>query len=160
MSDPVLRPATDADAPAVAELWHAGWHDAHPGHVPEGLTAARTLESFHSRAAGAVGATTVAVVDDRLAGFVMVVGDEVEQVYVGAADRGSGVATVLLDAAAGQVAAQGHEVAWLAAAAGNARARRFYERSGWTDEGDLAYTVEAGGATYVSPCRRYTRRVG
>ena len=38
-----IRPAVDADMAAVADLWHVGWHDGHAGHVPEGLTAARTL---------------------------------------------------------------------------------------------------------------------
>jgi GNAT superfamily N-acetyltransferase len=38
----------------------------------------------------------------------MVVGDEVEQVYVAAGHRGSGVAAVLLAEAARRVAANGH----------------------------------------------------
>jgi hypothetical protein len=38
----------------------------------------------------------VAVVGDQLAGFVMVVGDEVEQVHVSRDFRGSGVAGPLL----------------------------------------------------------------
>ena len=159
MSTPVLRPATPADMPAVADLWHAGWHDAHAAHAPAGLTAARTLEAFHERAATRVPDTTVAVVDGQVAGFTMVAGDEVEQVYVGAAHRGSGVAATLLAEAEHRVADR-HEVAWLAVVAGNARARRFYEREGWADEGDLPYEVTAAGQTFVSPCRRYVKRVG
>ncbi len=57
------------------------------------------------------------------------------------------------------VAAAGHEEAWLAVVAGNARARRFYEKHGWRDEGDLPYEVTAGGETFVSPCRRYVKKV-
>ncbi len=159
MDAPILRPATPADAAAVADLWHRGWHDAHAGHVPEGLTAARTLESFRERTTQRTGDTTVAVVDGEVAGFVMVVDDEVEQVFVDSAHRGSGLAGVLLDEAERQVAAGGHDVAWLAVVVGNARARRFYARRGWADEGDLPYEVTAGGATYVSPCRRYVKRV-
>lgn len=155
-----IRPAVAADMAAVADLWHRGWHDAHAGHVPEGLTAARTLAAFGERAPLRVADTTVAVVDGEVAGFVMVVGDEVEQVYVGAAHRGSGLAATLLDEAERQVAAAGHVVAWLAVVEGNARARRFYERRGWADEGPLPYEVTAGGATYVSPCRRDVKRVG
>ncbi len=89
----------------------------------------------------------------------MVVGDEVEQVFVGPAGRGTGLAAVLLAEAERQVAAGGHEEAWLAVVAGNARARRFYEKYGWVDEGDLPYEVVAGGETFVSPCRRYTKHV-
>ncbi|HEY3006089.1 MAG TPA: hypothetical protein VGJ44_27320 [Kribbellaceae bacterium] len=56
----------------------------------------RTPESVGPRAAQRVGDTTVAVVGDQLAGFVMVVGDEVEQVHVSRDFRGSGVAGPLL----------------------------------------------------------------
>ena len=159
MDPATLRPATPADVAAVADLWHRGWHDAHAGHVPDGLAAARTLPAFGKRSAAAVGVTTVGVVDGRVAGFVMVVGDEVEQVFVDAAHRGTALAGTLLDEAERQVAAAGHEVAWLAVVSGNTRARRFYERRGWADEGDLPYEVTAAGQTFISPCRRYTKRV-
>ena len=143
----------------VADLWHEGWHDGHAGHVPDGLTAARTLSAFHERTPSRVGDTTVAVGDaGELLGFVMVVGDEVEQVFVAPAARGTGVAADLLAEAERQVAAAGHDEAWLAVVAGNARARRFYEKHGWRDAGDLPYEVIAGGQTFVSPCRRYVKR--
>ena len=65
----------------------------------------------------------------------------------------------LLEVAEHRVAASGHASAWLAVVAGNARARRFYERCGWVDTGDLPYEVTAGGLTFVSPCRRYVKDV-
>lgn len=159
MGTPNLRPGTAADAAAVADIWHSGWHEAHPGHVPEGLTARRTLEAFHDRAPARVADTTVAEVDGEVAGFIMVVGDEVEQVYVATAHRGSGLADLLLDESERQVAAHGHAVAWLAVVVGNQRARRFYEKRGWVDGGDLPYEVTALGETFLSPCRRYLKRV-
>ena len=91
-----LRHGTPDDAAAVAEIWHAGWHVSHPGHVPDGLTERRTLAAFHERSPRRVADTTVAEVDGEVAGFIMVVGDEVEQVYVSAAHRGAGVAGELL----------------------------------------------------------------
>ncbi len=155
-----IRSATAADMPAVADLWHEGWHHAHAGHVPEGLTARRTLEAFHARTPTRVGDTTVALSDRGvLLGFLMVAVDEVEQLFVGPTARGTGLAAELLTEAERQVAAAGHDEAWLAVVAGNARARRFYERSGWRDEGDLPYEVTAGGQVFVSPCRRYVKRV-
>ena len=72
---------------------------------------------------------------------------------------GTDLAPALLAEAERQVAAGGHEVAWLAVVAGNARARRFYERCGRHDEGELPYEVTAGGQTFVSPCRRYVKAV-
>jgi GNAT superfamily N-acetyltransferase len=158
---PVIRPATAEDMAAVADLWHEGWHDGHAGHVPEGLTQARSLTAFHERTPARVADTTVAVAEqDELLGFIMVVGDEVEQVFVGRSARGTGLAPVLLAEAESQVAASGYGVAWLAVVVGNARARAFYERHGWRDAGDLPYEVTAGGQTFVSPCRRYEKPVG
>ena len=151
-----IRPAEPADMAAVADLWHEGWHDAHAGHVPDGLTAARTVAAFHERTPARVADTAVAVAaDGALEGFVMVVDDEVEQVFVARSARGGGLADRLLAEAERRVAAAGHAEAWLAVVAGNVRARRFYERQGWRDEGDLPYQVTAGGEVFVSPCRRY-----
>ncbi len=160
MSTPVLRPATADDVEALAALFHRGWHDAHAGHVPDGLTERRTLAAFRDRVAARVSDTddtTVAEVDGVVAGFIMIAGAEVEQVYVDRSFRGSGLASTLLAEAERQVAALGHDDAWLAVVVGNARARAFYERQGWVDEGDLAYEVTALGETYLSPCRRYVK---
>jgi putative acetyltransferase len=103
--------------------------------------------------------TTVGEVDGTVVGFIMIAGDEVEQVFVDPAHHGSGIAAPLLAEAERQVGATGYAQAWLAVVVGNARARRFYEKHGWVDEGDLPYVVTAGGATYTSPCRRYVKHL-
>ena len=163
MSDTILRPARGTDVDRIAEIWHEGWHDGHAGHVPDGLTAARTLPAFTERVRHRVtdtDETIVAEVDGEVAGFLMVELDEVEQLFVARGHRGSGLATTLLREGERQVAGKGYAVAWLAVVTGNARARRFYEREGWADAGDLPYVVEAGGEQFVSPCRRYETSVG
>lgn len=155
-----LRPASAGDADQVAEIWLAGWRDAHLAHVPAALLAARTPESFHSRAVQRVARdTVVAVAAGRVAGFVMVVGDEVEQVYVSSDHRGTGVAASLLAEGERMVAAAGHQQAWLAVVAGNARARRFYQRCGWTDEGPFDYAAKTDEGTIAVRCHRYVRPV-
>jgi ribosomal protein S18 acetylase RimI-like enzyme len=162
VSDPILRPATTADVDAIADLFHRGWHDVHPGLVPDGLTERRTPAAFHDRVEQRVAdtdETTVAEVDGRVAGFVMIAGSEAEQVYVDRAFRGSGIATILLTEAERQIAAGGHDVAWLAVVRGNDRAQAFYARQGWVDEGDLDYPVSALGEEFISPCRRLTKRL-
>jgi GNAT superfamily N-acetyltransferase len=154
-----LRAASAEDAEAIATIWRDGWRDGHLGHVPDALLAVRTPESFRSRAAERVGDTVVAVAGDEIAGFVMVVGDEVEQVYVSADHRGTGVAALLLADAEHLVAVAGHRRAWLAVVAGNARARRFYERCGWADEGPFEYPAAVSGGTVAVPAHRYVKRV-
>jgi GNAT superfamily N-acetyltransferase len=158
-SQVTIRRAMDGDAPAIAEIWHLGWRDGHLGYVPDELTAARTEESFHARAAQRVTDTTVAVIDGRIAGFVMIVGDEVEQVYVSGVHRGAGVADALLSEAERQVRDAGHSSAWLAVVAGNARARRFYERNGWVDEGLFEYSAGSEQGPITVPCHRYVKRL-
>ncbi|HEY3714604.1 MAG TPA: GNAT family N-acetyltransferase [Jatrophihabitantaceae bacterium] len=159
MADLTLRPATSSDAGAVAQIWSDGWRDGHLGHVSDELVALRTRESFDERAAKAIGLTVLAIVDDAIAGFVMVVDDEAEQVYVSADHRGSGVAAILLAEAERLVASNGYQQAWLAVAPGNARARRFYERSGWADEGPFDYPAAGPDGPIPVPCHRYVKRV-
>jgi putative acetyltransferase len=152
-----VRRASPDDAGAIARIWHRGWADGHAGHVPDALYRHRTEETYPPRVRERLGTTWVAEVDGVVAGFVVVVGDEVEQVYVDATARGSGVAASLLACAEELVATAGHDRAWLAVVAGNARARRFYERSGWVDVGPLDYAAETAEGTVVVPCRRYEK---
>ncbi len=141
MTKAALRPATPADADAVARIWQEGWRDGHLGHVPAALVEVRTPESFFQRAADRVADTTVAECGGEVAGFTMVAGDEVEQVYVSRSHRGSGIAAELLDNARLTIGDAGHPVAWLAVATGNDRARQCYQRCGWTDEGAFDYAA-------------------
>jgi len=156
---PVLRPATAADATAVAAIWREGWRDGHLGRVPDELVAVRTPESFLTRAREHVDQTVVADTGDDIAGFVMVIGDEVEQVYVAERHRGSGVAGLLLAEAERRVAEAGHSRAWLAVVAGNTRARRFYERCGWIDEGPFDHEAPVAGSTITVPAHRYVKHL-
>jgi GNAT superfamily N-acetyltransferase len=152
-----LRSARPEDAPAVGEIWHLGWRDGHLGHVPDELLPARHEESFRRRAAERFADTTVAVVAGEVGGFVMVVGDEVEQLYVARSHRGTGMADVLLADAERQVRDAGHAEAWLAVVAGNVRARRFYERRGWSDGGPFDYQAEGGDRPIPVPSHRYVK---
>ena len=80
-----LRAARAEDASEIAEIWYRGWQDGHLGFVPQELVDARTEASFRTRASERISDTTAATVDGAVVGFVMVVDDEVEQVYVAAA---------------------------------------------------------------------------
>jgi ribosomal protein S18 acetylase RimI-like enzyme len=154
-----LRRGRTEDGREIAEIWHRGWRDAHLGLVPEELVEVRTEESFRARASERASEATVAVVGDAIAGFVMVVDDEVEQVYVSASHRGSGIADLLLTEAERQVRANGHAKAWLAVVPGNTRARSFYERAGWRDEGLFMHAAPTEQGPVATPCHRYTKSV-
>ena len=155
----MLRRGNERDASTIGEIWRLGWRDGHLGFVPEELVEARTEESFRDRAAERASEMTVAVVDGAVVGFVLVVDNEVEQVYVSASHRGTGVAGALLGEAEKQVRANGHSQAWLAVVAGNARARSFYERAGWRDTGSFKYAAAAEEGPISVPCQRYTKDV-
>ncbi|MET0579408.1 MAG: GNAT family N-acetyltransferase [Ilumatobacteraceae bacterium] len=154
-----LRPAVPDDVGPLAALWHAGWLDGHTGHVPDALHEHRRPADFLARVPARLDATTVAVDGSAIVGFVTVVGDEVEQLYVASTSRGGGVATALLDHGESFVATH-HEVAWLAVVAGNERARRFYARQGWRDDGLFDHRADIAGGTMTIPAHRYDKTVG
>jgi ribosomal protein S18 acetylase RimI-like enzyme len=151
-----LRGATLEDAERIAQIWHAGWRDGHLGHVPEALLPHRRLEHFRERVPPRIPATTVAVTDGELVGFVTIHDAEVEQLFVDAKARGRGIADALLRHAEERIAAR-FETAWLAVVEGNRRARRFYERCGWRDIGGFDYQAEIEGGRLAVPSRRYEK---
>lgn len=123
----------------------------------EAIVAHRRLEDFQLRVPVRSDEMTVAEIDGRVVGFVLVHEDEIEQIYVTSTSRGSGVATALIEHGT-LLIGERFERAWLSVVAGNARARRFYERSGWTDGGAFEYgeygEYTAEGPTAL-PCHRY-----
>lgn len=154
-----IRPATTDDPDRIAEIWAPGWRDGHLGHVPEVLLEHRSLDTFRPRVAAALPRTHVAVVDHQVVGFTIIDGDEVDQLYVDTSARGTGIAAQLLADAAQRIRDAGHAIPWLAVATGNARARHFYEREGWTDAGEFSYPAEIGGGASVPvSCHRMELR--
>ena len=154
----VLRAAKPDDVEAIATVWHDAWRDGHLGHVPEALLPYRRLDDFRQRVPPRLARTTVATIDSRVVGFVIVREDELEQLFVAGSARGSGAAGALLGHGEETIAAR-FDVAWLAVAAGNSRARRFYGRQGWRDVEALDYGAETPDGTIPVPCRRYEKRV-
>ena len=153
-----LRPATAGDVEAVAALWHEGWREAHEGNVPDELTRHRTLTALRRRVVDDLAAIHVVSGDEGPAGFVTVHDDEVEQLYVAPAARGTGVAARLLDHAEA-VVAERNDRAWLAVVASNARARGFYARRGWSDTGPWDYEARTGTGTVTVSVHRYEKQV-
>lgn len=158
-STPHIRAALVSDAERIAQIWAPGWRDGHLGHVPDELLEYRSIDAFRPRIIDALPHTHVAEVDGVIAGFTIIDRDEVDQLYVDAAYRGTGVARELLADAARRIRDAGHLTPWLAVATGNARARHFYEREGWTDAGEFTYPAEIGGGASVPvSCHRMELR--
>jgi hypothetical protein len=92
-------------------------------------------------------------------GFVTVICDEIEELYVTPGAQGSGVADTLLRQGERAVRDGGFSVAWLAVVAGNDRARRFYEREGWHDAGSFHHQARIKDRCITVPAHRYERRL-
>lgn len=127
--------------------------------MPEEIFAYRRLGDFLARVPALLEATTVASLDGRVVGFVMVEDDELHQLYVDPTARGAGVAGALLERGE-TIIAGGYDRAWLAVVAGNARARRFYERQGWRRTAEIRQPSYAGPGREVGiPALRYEKVV-
>ena len=151
------RPARLDDLDALAALWHEGWHDAHAAILPAALVRLRTLESLRERLLAGRDQTWVIGPPGAPVGFSMVKDDELYQLYVAPAARGTGVAAALIADAERRLAARGVELAWLACAIGNERAARFYEREGWRRTGVAVIRAETSEGPFPLEVWRYEK---
>ena len=125
------RDAMAGEVEHLAGLWQEGWRDAHEQIVPAELARLRTFDSFRERMQAGLAETRVVGPAGAPTGFYMLKADELYQLYVSAAARGTGVAAILIADAEARIARSGAAIAWLACAIGNTRAARFYEKHGW-----------------------------
>jgi GNAT superfamily N-acetyltransferase len=152
-----IEPATKADILRIAEIWHSGWQDGHAGLVPQALADLRTMNSFLERSESHLGKTEVARSGLAVLGFTMVQEDELYQMYVSPEARGTGVAGDLMASAECRILAGGYQTAWLACAVGNARAMRFYEKTGWKNTGEQPVEVETSEGAFSLNVIRYEK---
>jgi putative acetyltransferase len=127
-SDRALRDFAEADLPALIDLWAAAWiatglaidFDARRAWIDDRL---RTLRAKGDMIIVGLGA------DCRPAGFVTIdpSGGYLDQLCVAPAERGSGLASSLLD----EAKRHAPSVVELDVNEANSRARRFYEREGF-----------------------------
>ncbi len=92
-------------------------------------------------------------------GFHLLKDDELYQFYLAAEARGTGAAAVLMADAETRLAARGVEIAWLACAIGNARAARFYEKTGWTMARIETVPTETSEGLFPLEVWRYEKRL-
>jgi ribosomal protein S18 acetylase RimI-like enzyme len=152
-----VRAAEEAEINQLAKLWYDGWQDAHAHLLPAELARLRTVESFRDRLRAALPTVRVVGPSGAPAGFCMVKGTELYQLYVSAESRGSGIAAALIAEAEARLSTSGVETAWLACAIGNERAARFYEKCGWHRVGTMVNPLETPTGTFPLEVWRYEK---
>ena len=141
-----IRRAGPEDAAAIAEVHVRTWQDAYEHVFGAKRLAAITPEGRLARwqeiLASGEGLTLVAENDDLAVGFVSVgpsrdegAQGELYGIYVLPQAWGAGAGPALMSAGLAALRAEGHADAILWVLADNPRARRFYEREGWHDDG-------------------------
>lgn len=153
----IIRPAAITDIPAMARIWHDGWHDGHAALTPPELRAVRTLERFTQRLEDALGDVLVAVQDGQVAGLIMLLDDELYQFFVDGAARGTGLAGQLMKAAEAELLRRGQRDVFLYCAVGNDRAARFYEKCGWHRAGTEEIVAADGDVSVLVSAWRYEK---
>jgi GNAT superfamily N-acetyltransferase len=154
VSGPSVREMTLADCDRVAEIRVRGWQTAYRGIIPrsylDAMSVARDAERrrFHFqeslRSEGEV-VNLVAVRDGEVIGWVChgphrdpevpTADAELYAIYVAPARFGAGAGRALIEESIRRCTAAGHPRMYLWVLEENARARRFYERSGFRPEG-------------------------
>lgn len=161
-----VRPARAEDARGIAGIHVRSWRATYAGTVSAAAldrldVDQRAVVWTRRLAASGPGQTTlVAEVAGRLAGFLLLgptpdddhdpaTTGQVLAVHVDPDVTGHGIGGALLSRAVAALADAGYRAATLWAVSDNRRARRFYERAGWTPDGakrrePLAVEGEAG----------------
>ncbi len=169
-----IRSATTADAAGLAEVRVRGWQVGYEGIVDAGYLAAMSVDEDQARWTNGIAAgrpVLVAIIDDRVIGFATFGpyravtplrsspsdsdvdgGEPVGELfafYVHPDSWGRGVANELHDAAVVALRAAGWNRLKLWVLEDNRRARRFYERHGWVNDGGRQRLSVGGEPTEV-----------
>ena len=153
----IIREPLQSEIDALAQIWYDAWQDAHAEILPAELARMRTLESFRDRLEAALPRVRVAGTIGTPLGFCIVARDELDQLFVSAQARGTGVAAALLADGEDRLSKSGVKTAWLACAIGNDRAARFYEKSGWRRAGIMVHHPETPDGTFELEVWRYEK---
>lgn len=92
-------------------------------------------------------------------GFHLLKADELNQFYLAGEARGTGAAAALMADAETRLLALGVATPWLACAIGNARAARFYEKTGWTLARVETVPTETSAGWFPLEVWRYEKRL-
>ena len=151
MAETAVRTAAIADAPAIARVHVRAWQAGYRGIVPDAILDGLSLPLHERRWRDLLGGseaafTLVAERRGRIAGFCAAMAPsrdadarprtaEIGAIYVDPDAWRGGVGQVLMSAALERLASEGWEHATLWVLAGNERARAFYARLGFAQDG-------------------------
>jgi GNAT superfamily N-acetyltransferase len=166
-----IREAKPGDADAIGRVHVDAWREDYRGMMPDAfldsldasVRALRWQPRLAERPDGKK--IFVAIENDDLVGFAGVgpardepgVRGELYMINVAKRAWGTGVATALLAESVHALATFGHREAILWVLRQNARARRFYRREGWTQEGERHDTIKENDFTFEVDELRYVR---
>jgi GNAT superfamily N-acetyltransferase len=157
----ILRPATAADAPALAELGRDAFvaafgHLYKPEDLAQFLAENRTPEKYHTQLADPPTLVQVAEVDGKLAAYCLIVrGEEFEerpeprpqrpvflsQLYCHADFTGQGLGAALIEWVIAEARRWGADAVQLSVFSENYGAQRFYHRYGFAHVADIDFWV-------------------
>lgn len=151
-----VRPATTGDVDRIAHVHVRSWQSAYPGLMPQDYLdaqdpAQRAVQwrRWFDEPPPRLHVVVADHPEDGVIGFAVVAPYRAEEgevhpgehvgelgaIYALAEHWGTGVGRGLIDAAVGELVAEGFTEAVLWVIEGNARARRFYEAAGWAPDG-------------------------
>ncbi len=145
------RQMNPEELPAMAQLWHDTWHEAHAQHVPADLVGLRTLDSFLQRLNELGENIRVVGPPGAPLGFCAIKGNEIHQLFTVPAARGTGIAAELITDGEARLVARGHTRIELGVILQNARAIRFYTRQGWSEGAVVSYGVDTAQGPFQLP---------
>jgi L-amino acid N-acyltransferase YncA len=159
---PSIRPATTADATAIATVHVDAWRAAYDGLLPAELLAGLSVDTAAAQWARSLETdrgVLVAEIDGTVAGFAAVgpsrdedaldSDGELYAIYLAPTRWSTGVGHALHEAAIKTLAAAGYTSASLWVLANNARAIAFYERHGWRADGTTKEDAREGGVVFL-----------
>ncbi|MEM8811598.1 MAG: GNAT family N-acetyltransferase [Pseudomonadota bacterium] len=153
-----FRKPDRSEIEAIARVWHDGWFDAHGTVAPPAFSEHRTFETFVERTEAHLETSRVASEAGRILAFSRWLERELDQFYIAASARGSGLAARFLAYTEAEMARAGIQSAKLVCAAGNDRARRFYNRHGWQENPVTDSPLwTRDGSRFELPCHPFTK---
>ncbi len=129
-ADVRIRRAEPVDASAAVEIMLAARHAAVPA-IPPLVHSDDEVRNWFKQIVMTTCDVWLAIIDDNIAGLLVLDGNEIDQLYVAPNNTSSGLGSALIDHA--KVVAHAHLELWTFA--NNHGARRFYERHGFVKIG-------------------------